>query len=65
VGDKAHSMIFDNTKIKTLVPEYVATIPFEQGAREIVAWHDEDPARQVVDEHVNATIERLLPLAGV
>jgi nucleoside-diphosphate-sugar epimerase len=65
VGDKAHSMIFDNTKIKTLVPDYVATIPFEQGAREMVAWHDEDPARQVVDEHVNATIERLLPLAGV
>jgi len=65
VGDKAHSMIFDNTKIKSLVPDYVATIPFEQGAREMVAWHDEDPARQVVDEDVNATIERLLPLAGV
>jgi hypothetical protein len=63
LGDKAHSMIFDNTKIKTLVPEYVATIPFEQGAREIVAWHDEDPARQVVDEHVNAMIERLLDQA--
>jgi len=64
VGDKAHSMIFDNTKIKTLVPEYVATIPFEQGAREIVAWHDEDPARRVIDDDVNATIERLLALAG-
>jgi len=64
VGDKAHSMIFDNTKIKTLVPEYVATIPFEQGAREIVAWHDEDPARRVIDNDVNATIERLLALAG-
>lgn len=63
VGDKAHSMIFDNTKIKTAVPDYVATIPFEQGAREIVAWHDEDPSRRVVDERVNATIERLLSRA--
>jgi nucleoside-diphosphate-sugar epimerase len=60
LGDKAHSMIFDNTKIKTAVPDYVASIPFEQGAREIIAWHDEDPSRQVVDDRVNATVERLL-----
>jgi nucleoside-diphosphate-sugar epimerase len=60
LGDKAHSMIFDNTKIKTLVPDYVATIPFEQGAREIIAWHDADPARQAVDPRVNTTVDRLL-----
>ena len=28
LGDKAHSVIFDNTKIKRLVPDYVAAIPF-------------------------------------
>ena len=60
LGDKAHSMIFDNTKIKTAVPDFVATIPFDQGAREIIAWHDEDAARQKVDDRVNATIDRLL-----
>jgi nucleoside-diphosphate-sugar epimerase len=60
LGDKAHSMIFDNTKIRTIVPDYVATIPFEQGAREIIAWHDADPARQVVDPRVTTTIESLL-----
>jgi len=63
LGDKAHSMVFDNTKIRTIVPDYVATIPFEQGAREIVAWHDEDPARRAVDESLNATVDRLLDLA--
>jgi len=63
LGDKAHSMVFDNTKIRTMVPDYVATIPFEQGAREIVAWHDEDPARCAVDEKLNATVDRLLELA--
>jgi nucleoside-diphosphate-sugar epimerase len=63
VGDKAHSMVFDNTKLRTIVPDYVATIPFEQGAREIVAWHDADPARRTVDERVNATTERLLESA--
>ena len=60
LGDKAHSMLFDNTKIKTLVPDFVATIPFEQGAREMVAWYDEDPARQVISDRVNSTVERLL-----
>ena len=63
LGDKAHSMTFDNTKIRTIVPDYVATIPFEQGAREIVAWHDEDPARCAVDEKLNTTVDRLLELA--
>ena len=41
-------------------PDFVATIPFEQGAREIVAWHDEDPARQVVDEALDAALDRLV-----
>jgi nucleoside-diphosphate-sugar epimerase len=63
VGDKAHSMVFDTSKLRTIVPDYVATIPFEQGAREIVAWHDADPARRAVDDQLNATIEKLLDLA--
>jgi nucleoside-diphosphate-sugar epimerase len=57
--DKAHSVIFDNSKIRTVVPDYVATIPFSRGAREIVAWHDEDPARRQVDERMDALMGRL------
>jgi nucleoside-diphosphate-sugar epimerase len=60
LGDKTHSMIFDNTKIRRLVPDFVATIPFAQGAREIVAWWDADPARRVVDQELNRTIDRIL-----
>lgn len=60
LGDKAHSVLFDNTKIKRLVPGFAATIPFSQGAREIVAWYDADPARQVVDEGTNDLIDRIL-----
>jgi len=64
LGDKAHSVIFDNAKVRALVPDYVATIPFAQGAREIVAWHDEDPARRVVDERVDAVIDALVARYG-
>jgi hypothetical protein len=60
LGDKAHSVIFDNSKIKRLVPDFAATIPFSQGAREIVAWYDADPARQVVDEGANHLIDSIL-----
>jgi nucleoside-diphosphate-sugar epimerase len=60
LGDKAHSMIFDNSKIKALVPDYVATVPFEHGAREMIAWRDEDPSRRVVNEKMNATIDALI-----
>ena len=42
----------------------MATIPFAQGAREIVAWHDEDPARRAVDERVDALIDQLAARYG-
>ena len=60
LGDKAHSMIFDNSKLRTVVPGYRAEIPFEQGAREIVAWYDEDPARQRTDLRLDAVMDKLV-----
>ncbi|MES1171857.1 MAG: NAD-dependent epimerase/dehydratase family protein [Bacteroidota bacterium] len=63
LGDKAHSMIFDNTKIKRLVPDYAAAIPFSRGAEEILAYHDADPARRIVDPALDATMDRLVALA--
>jgi nucleoside-diphosphate-sugar epimerase len=64
LGDKTHSVVFDNAKVRALVPDYVATIPFAQGAREIVAWHDEDPARQQVDAHVDGLMDQLVARYG-
>ncbi len=60
LGDKAHSMVFDNTKIKRLVPEYVATIPFHQGAAEIVAWYDNHPEAQHVDERFDRLMDTMI-----
>ncbi len=60
LGDKTHSMVFDNSKLRALVPDYVATIPFHVGAREIVAWFDEDPSRQVVDERLDKVMDDLV-----
>jgi nucleoside-diphosphate-sugar epimerase len=60
LGDKAHSMVFDNSKVKSLVPGWSARVPFRQGAREIVEWHDADPARRTVDARLDAIYDRLV-----
>jgi nucleoside-diphosphate-sugar epimerase len=60
LGDKSHSMIFDNSKIKRFVPEYTATIPFFTGAQEIISWYNADPARKAVDKRENEIIEKII-----
>ena len=64
LGDKAHSVLFDNTLVKRLVPGWVATTPFADGAREIVDWHLADPARQRVDGDRDAAFDRLIARHG-
>lgn len=59
LGDKAHSVIFDNRKVRGLVPDYQATIPFAQGAREIVEFYDEHPDFEPIDPTVDTLMDRL------
>jgi len=60
LGDKANSVIFDNSKIKRLVPDYVATIPFREGIARTIRWFDEDPSRIRIDEHNNELMDGIL-----
>ncbi len=60
LGDKAWSVIFDNTKIKTYVPTYQAVIPFREGIRRTVAWFQADEKRMRVDEAVNNEMDLIL-----
>jgi nucleoside-diphosphate-sugar epimerase len=60
LGDKAHSVIFDNSKIKRVVPEYKAIIPFYKGVYEIVQWYNEDVSRQAVDKNMDALHDRII-----
>ena len=43
MGDRSHSVIFDNSKVKALVPEFVCTTRFATGVRDIVNWFDANP----------------------
>ncbi|MGV8907896.1 MAG: NAD-dependent epimerase/dehydratase family protein [Propionicimonas sp.] len=64
LGDKSHSMVFDNSLVRSIVPGWRALTPFAQGAREIVAWHDADPQRRQIDERLNALFDKLVALYG-
>ena len=59
LGDKSHSMIFDNAKVRSLVPGWRAEIPFERGAREIAGWYRADPARQVTNASLDEVMDKL------
>ncbi len=64
LGDKAHSVIFDNSKIKRFAPDFAPAIPFARGAEEIMAWYDADPARQTVDARLDAVMDALVERWG-
>jgi nucleoside-diphosphate-sugar epimerase len=59
LGDRSHSMIFDNSLVKSLVPAFNPTIGFAEGAREIIGWYDAHPEQQVVDPALDALFDRL------
>ena len=60
LGDKSHTAIFDNSKIKRFVPEYVATLRFREGIARTISWFDADPARKQIDDAAGAEWDRLI-----
>jgi nucleoside-diphosphate-sugar epimerase len=59
-GDKAYSTIFDNTKIKTFVPEFKATIPFTEGIKKVLNWFDEDETRKKLNPKDDEYMDNLI-----
>ena len=60
LGDKAHSAIFDNSKIKRYVPEFRATMPFAEGICRSLAWLDAHPESKKVDAVIDGEYEKVL-----
>ena len=59
-GDKTHSVVFDNTKIKRFVPGFGCRVPFREGVRRSIAWFDADPARRTIDDAANQTWDAII-----
>ena len=60
LGDKTWSVVFDNSKIKSFVPEFQATIPFKEGMRRAMEWFAADEKRRLVDGKVNQEMDLII-----
>ncbi|MDR3350085.1 MAG: SDR family oxidoreductase [Prevotellaceae bacterium] len=60
LGDKAHSAVYDTSKLKRLVPSFSAAIRFEQGVKETVDYVLSHPECQIPDEPFDAWCDRVL-----
>ena len=60
LGDKSTCGIFDNTKIKRLVPDFVCTVPFAEGVRRSVAYFEAHPELKTIDEEWNRSIDAII-----
>lgn len=59
-GDMAHSVVFDNTKIRRVVPDFNPTVALHHAANEIIEWHDAHSELQRIDPGLNALFDELV-----
>ena len=60
LGDKSNSVVFDNTKLKRLVPQMATTIPFHEGARISIDYILGHPELQAEDPEFDAWSDRVI-----
>ena len=60
LGDKANSVIFDNTKIRRAVPEFRADVRADQGIRQTVRHILAHPELQIPDPEFDAWCDRVI-----
>jgi nucleoside-diphosphate-sugar epimerase len=60
LGDKAHTVIFDNSKVKRLVPGFTATIRFDQGVRTTLDYIQKHPELQRPDPEFDAWTDKMI-----
>jgi nucleoside-diphosphate-sugar epimerase len=60
IGDKSNSVVFDNSKIKRFVPDFVCEVNWAEGVRRSLAWFEANPDYQTIDEGMNAQWDRII-----
>lgn len=60
VGDKANSVVFDNSKIKRFVPDYTCEVTWAEGVRRSLAWFESHPQFQTIDEEMNTKWDSII-----
>jgi len=60
LNDRAHSQVFDNSKVKELVPGFEAKISFAEGIERSLEWFGADPTRRGFSEARIELLDRIV-----
>jgi nucleoside-diphosphate-sugar epimerase len=60
IGDKANSVVFDNSKIRSFVPDFACEVNWAEGVRHSLAWFEAHPQFQTVDHEMNAMWDKII-----
>lgn len=60
IGDKANSVVFDNTKLKKAVPDFKATVRFDQGVRKTIEFVLSHPEYQKEDKEFDEWCDKVI-----
>ena len=60
LGDKAYSVVFDNSKIKKAVPGFHATVSFADGMKRCLARFESEERRRNISEANNTIMDRII-----
>jgi hypothetical protein len=59
LGDKAATVVFDNSKIKRLVPDFICTTSMADGLRQAVQYMLSHPETQTPDPEFDSWCDRI------
>lgn len=60
LGDRSTDMIFDNSKIKSVVPDFICTVNNKAGIRKTIEFFKSNPEMMKVDYQWDARMDRLV-----
>jgi len=60
IGDKANSVVFDNSKIKRFVPDFRCEVKWAEGVRRCIEWYEAHPQFQTIDNEMNAAWDKII-----
>lgn len=60
IGDKANSVVFDNQKLKRAVPDFKATVRFDEGIRKTIQYILEHPEYQCGDPEFDRWCDKVI-----
>lgn len=63
-GDKCNTVVFDNSKIKRLVPDFCAPLRFDQGVRQSLSCLMNRPELQIPDPQWDAWEDHVIEIAS-